>query len=33
MPLRLPVLASAGGWYAARAPGNAAADLRGLNYN
>ena len=24
MPLRLPVLASAGGWYAARAPGNAA---------
>jgi hypothetical protein len=33
MPPRLPVLASAGSWYAARAPGNAAADLGRFSYN
>jgi hypothetical protein len=33
MPPRLPVLASAGSWYAARAPGNAAADLGRFSNN
>jgi anti-sigma B factor antagonist len=33
MPLRLPVLASAGSWYPARAQGNAAAGLGWLSYN
>jgi anti-sigma B factor antagonist len=33
MPLRLPVLASAGSWYAVRAPDNAAAGLGPLSYN
>lgn len=33
MPPRLPVLASAGSWYTARAPGNTAADLGRFSYN